>query len=375
VRIHPEKETRKRKRIAFMLAAIHSGASTKVWPQILNESEKRQCALFVFPGGRLASHDEYEYMRNGIFDLVNACGFDGAISWASSLSGFTSEKQVEDFLLSRINIPLVTFGLKIGGMPVVNIDAYAGMKQLVFHLARRHSCRKIAYIGGPRAHSSAEERYKAYRDALDESGLRFDDRLASLDNAWDDGRKAMAKLLDESSLMPGVDFDAFCAASDLLAFEAAKLLQERGFRIPADIAMGGFNDSDESNLLSPTYTTVRMPFERQALQAFHMLIEKIDGREPADKMLKTKSSSGNPAAASPSRFIWPACPHHRDGGASRGGEASPLRNRVAPIYLGNSGIHRGRNRKLPSAHCIQLPCLAGRPQARLFHQYPRYDPQ
>ena len=271
-----------------MLASIHSGASTKVWPQILSESEKRQCALFVFPGGRLASHDEYEYMRNGIFDLMNSCSFDGAICWASSLSGFASEKQVETFLLSRISIPLVTFGLKIGGMPVVNIDAYAGMKQLVSHLARRHSCRKIAYIGGPRAHSSAEERYKAYRDALDESGLRYDCRLASLDNAWDDGRRAMTKLLDERSLKPGLDFDAFCAASDLLAFEAAKLLQERGFRIPADIAMGGFNDSDESNLLSPTYTTVRMPFERQALQAFHMLIEKLDGKEPADKMLKTK---------------------------------------------------------------------------------------
>ena len=247
MRIHPGKETRKRKRIAFMLASIHSGASTKVWPQILSESEKRQCALFVFPGGRLASHDESEYMRNGIFDLVNSCSFDGAICWASSLSGFASEKQVETFLLSRISIPLVTFGLKIGGMPVVNIDAYAGMKQLVSHLARRHSCRKIAYIGGPTAHSSAEERFKAYRDALDESGLRYDCRLASLDNAWDDGRRAMTKLLDERSLKPGLDFDAFCAASDLLAFEAAKLLQERGFRIPADIAMGGFNDSDESN--------------------------------------------------------------------------------------------------------------------------------
>lgn len=271
-----------------MLASIHSGASTKVWPQILDESEKRQCALFVFPGGRLGSHDEYEYMRNGIFDLVNACSFDGAISWASSLSGFASEKQVEDFHLSRIDIPLVTFGLKIGGMPVVNIDAYAGMKRLVSHVARRHSCRKIAFIGGPRAHSSAEERYEAYRDALDEAGLRFDSRLVSLDNAWDEGGKAMAFLLDENSLKPGVDFDAFCAASDLLAFEAAKLLQEKGFRIPADLAMGGFNDSDESNLLSPTYTTVRMPFERQALQAFRMLIEKLDGREPADKVLKTK---------------------------------------------------------------------------------------
>lgn len=271
-----------------MLASIHSGSATKVWPEILDESEKRQCTLFVFPGGRLSSHDEYEYMRNGIFGLVSAHSFDGAISWASTLSGFASEKQVEDFHVSRIDIPLVTFGLKIADKPVVNIDAYEGMKQLVFHLARRHRCGKIAFIGGPREHSSAEDRFNAYRDALVESGLKYDDNLASLDNSWTEGRRAMLSLLDERKLEPGRDFDAICAASDLLAFEAAKLLQERGFRIPTDIALGGFNDSDESNLFSPTYTTVHVPFERQALQAFHMLLERLDGKRPPDKLLRTK---------------------------------------------------------------------------------------
>ncbi len=271
-----------------MLASIHSGSATKVWPEILDESEKRQCTLFVFPGGRLASHDEYEYMRNGIFSLVAAHSFDGAISWASTLSGFASEKQVEEFHLSGIEIPLVTFGLKIGGKPVVNIDAHEGMKQLVFHLSRRHRCRKIAFIGGPREHSSAEDRFNAYREALAESGLKYEEDLASLDNSWTEGRKAMAGLLDEKKLVPGRDFDALCAASDLLAFEAAKLLQERGFNIPSDIALGGFNDSDESNLFSPTYTTVRVPFEKQALQAFHMLLERLDGKKPADILLSTK---------------------------------------------------------------------------------------
>ena len=271
-----------------MLASIHSGSATKVWPEILDESEKHQCTLFVFPGGRLSSHDEYEYMRNGIFSLVSSHSFDGAISWASSLSGFASEREVEDFHLSRIDIPLVTFGLKIGDKPVVNIDAYKGMKQLVFHFAKRHRCAKIAFIGGPREHSSAEDRFDAYRDALLESGLAYDEKLASLDNSWTEGRRAMLSLLDERKLEPGRDFDALCAASDLLAFEAAKLLQERGFRIPSAIALGGFNDSDESNLFSPTYTTVRVPFEKQALQAFHMLLERLDGKTPPDKLLRTK---------------------------------------------------------------------------------------
>lgn len=271
-----------------MLASIHSGSSTKVWPEIVRESEKHLCTLFIFPGGRLGSREEYEYMRNAIFPLVRARSFDGAISWASSLSGSVSEKQVEYFHLQQVDLPLVTIGLKIGSNPVVNIDAYAGMKQLIFHLTKKHKCKRIAFLGGPREHSSAEDRFRAYRDALAESGLAFDEKLVSLDNPWTGGRKAVSLLLDTNSLEPGKDFDALCGASDLLIFEAAKLLQERGYRVPSDIALGGFNDSDESNLFSPTYTTVHMPFERQAVQAFHMLLDMLEEKKPTDRLLKTK---------------------------------------------------------------------------------------
>ncbi|MCE1196407.1 substrate-binding domain-containing protein [bacterium] len=286
--MRPGGDAKRKKRLAFMLASIHSGSSTKVWPELLSESERRDCSLFVFPGGRLSSRDEYEYMRNGIFELVNAASFDGAVCWASTLSGFASEEQVEEFLLSKVDVPLVTFGLKIGDKPVVNIDTYSGMRQLLAHLIKRHKRRKIAYIGGPRAHSSAQDRYRAYRDALEEAGIAYDERLACRDTAWNAGRKAIATLLDERGLVPGRDFDALCAASDLLAFEAATQLQERGVRIPADLALGGFNDSDESNLFSPTYTTVRMPFERQALQAFAMLFDLLAGKRPADRLLKSR---------------------------------------------------------------------------------------
>ncbi len=285
--MRPGDDAKRKKRLAFMLASIHSGSSTKVWPELLAESERRDCSLYIFPGGRLSSHDEYEYMRNGIFELVNAESFDGAVCWASTLSGFASETQVEAFLLSKVNIPLVTFGLKIGDKPVVNIDTYSGMRQLLAHFIKRHKCRRIAYIGGPKAHSSAQDRYRAYRDALEEAGIAYDERLACLDTAWNAGKKAIAALLDERGLIPGRDFDALCAASDLLAFDAATLLRERGVRIPADLALGGFNDSDESNLFSPTYTTVRMPFERQALQAFAMLFDQLSGKRPQDRLLKS----------------------------------------------------------------------------------------
>lgn len=282
-----ETATKEGTRIAFLLASIHSGSATKVWPELVKEGERRKCLFFIFPGGRLSSRDEFEYMRNSIFELAKSTSFDAALCWASSLSGFAAESEVESYLESKLDMPLVTFGLKIGRRPVVNIDAYSGMKQLVLHLIRRHGCKKIAFLGGPRAHSSAEERFKAYRDTLEEKGLPFDENLVALDNPWTEGRRAIQRILDERKLRPGRDFDALCSASDLLSFEAATLLEERGWKIPQDMALAGFNDSEESNLLSPTFTTVRMPLDRQALQAFRMLLELLEGKKPGDRTLKT----------------------------------------------------------------------------------------
>jgi DNA-binding LacI/PurR family transcriptional regulator/AraC-like DNA-binding protein len=270
-----------------MLASIHSGSSTKVWPAVIEAAERHRDSLFIFPGGRLGSGDGYEYMRNRIFDLVRASTFDGTLCWASSLAGFTSETDVERYLLDTLDTPLVTFGLKIGDNPVVNMDAYTGMKRLVMHCIKHHGCRNIAYIGGPRAHSSSEERYRAYLDALEESRIPVQKKIVRVDTPWTEGRTAIREILEDRGARPKVDFDALCAASDLLAFEAAKYLQEIGMRIPSDIVLGGFNDSDESNIFSPTYTTVRMPFDRQAAQAFHMLTERIEGKAAKDRILRT----------------------------------------------------------------------------------------
>lgn len=277
------------RRVAFILASIHTGAAKKIWAELFKVSHRDRLILYIFPGGRLKAPDSHESLRNGIFNFISQNNVDGAVSWASTLSGFVSEKEVEQFHYSVINVPLVTFGLKFENAPCVQIDAYSGMIKLISHLAEKHNKKKIAFIGGPNVHSSAEARYHAYRDALKNLGLTFDPRLAVLNNSWDEGQDAAIELLDNRELIPGKDFDALCAASDLLLFSAVQVFQGRGFAIPKDIAIGGFNDSEESYLLSPTFTTVNMPFARQASHAFKSIKQILSGHIMGkDVLLGTK---------------------------------------------------------------------------------------
>lgn len=275
-------------RIAFLLASLHTGSSRGLWRELIAASQSQRCVLFVLPGGRLNAVSGFEHMRNAVYRYARAPNVDSALCWASTLSGYAPEAVVERFLLDTVDVPLVTFGLKIHGHPFVGIDAYSGMKALIKHFIKAHRKRRIAFIAGPRQHSSAEERYRAYCDALKEAHIAYDPALVCLDTPWTEGRMAALQLLDERGLVPGRDFDALCTASDLLTFEAARLLRERGIDIPSDIPVGGFNDSEESRIFSPPLTTVHMPFNHQALRALRMLSEMRSGALLSDATLKAR---------------------------------------------------------------------------------------
>jgi DNA-binding LacI/PurR family transcriptional regulator/AraC-like DNA-binding protein len=277
------------KRIAFLTASVHSGSSLHLWPSLATEAERTGVELFIFPGGRLAAQDPEERLRNRLFDLVSESNIDGIVSWASALGGFVGSAELDAFHARFAGLALVSMAHKLPGRPVVLIDAYGGMLPLLQHLHGVHGTRHIAYIRGPSEHEGAADRYRALLDYLASVGQPVDPRLITTPFSWTEGREAVHELLDGRGLMPGRDFDALLAASDLQMYDAVLAMQERGFSVPQDILVAGFNDSAESRILSPPLTTVRVPFAEQAQQAFSTLLALLAGESGTpDQILGTE---------------------------------------------------------------------------------------
>jgi DNA-binding LacI/PurR family transcriptional regulator len=81
--------------------------------------------------------------------------------------------------------------------------------------------------------------------------------------------------------------DAVFCFNDLLALGAVRVLHERGLRIPADVAVVGFDDIEDSRYSTPTLTTVRPDKLRIAELAVQLLAERFDdgggaGRRPQE---------------------------------------------------------------------------------------------
>lgn len=270
------------KRIGFVLASIHTGSSKGFWSDLAVLSKEHGDALFVFPGGRLECQDEFEFLRNEIYDLANAKNLDGLVSWGSSLGGSISISQVEKFHDRFQDLPFVTYSLKRPGHPNIGFDAYGGMQALVTHMILHHGAKRLAFLRGPGNHEGARLRYKAYVDALSQCHIPFDANLVSDPVAWEDGAKALSQLVDERHLKPGKDFDTLLCSSDMMMFSAGKVLEGMGISIPGDLRLAGFNDSEESLLLECPCTTVRMPVEEMASLSYYQLLDLIDNPRGSD---------------------------------------------------------------------------------------------
>lgn len=144
----------------------------------------------------------------------------------------------------------------------------------------RGGSRRIAAIGlgADQAVGTANERLLGYRDALVKHGITPDPALEVATNSWHrpEGIAAVEQLLDR-----GTTFDGVFAFTDQIATGALYALQLHGKRIPADVAVIGFDNNDESRYLSPTLSTIDPGVDDIAEQAVDILIRRIANDDSA----------------------------------------------------------------------------------------------
>lgn len=71
------------------------------------------------------------------------------------------------------------------------------------------------------------------------------------------------------------DFTAIFALNDLLAFGAMRVLQEKGFSIPKDVSVMGFDNLEEAKYSLPSLSSLEPGKEAIATKAVEALIERM----------------------------------------------------------------------------------------------------
>ncbi|QJD85353.1 EAL domain-containing protein [Cohnella herbarum] len=235
----------------------------RLLPFIHDAVRERQSQLFA-----VQVADEYL----GITALEEPIAFELVDAWILILPS-ASASFLE--LLGNSDKPFVCVGFQSpypNGHSVL-VENRGSMKAAVNHLVD-HGHKAIAFVGNTEQYD-LHQRYLGYRDALEQNGLPFDERLLVLtnDNLLEGGVYGAEKLLQS-----GGAFTAVVAGTDLNALGVIDCLQTRGYSVPGDYAVIGFDDIHQAAVNYPSLTTVRQPFEAMGREAVRRVFELLDGK-------------------------------------------------------------------------------------------------
>jgi LacI family transcriptional regulator len=193
----------------------------------------------------------------------------------------------------------------------VSVDSEQGVRAAVAHLVSLGHTR-IGHIAGPQDASTGSSRLRGFQAGMAAHQLPVDDGQVVYAGAYslEEGTRCGRLLLG-----PGLDLTAVVAANDMLAIGCYGALDELGLRCPADVSVVGFNDMPFIDRLHPPLSSVRFPHYQLGTEAATLLVERIEVRDSAVKMLflapelVVRGSTVPPASGSgPPRAVPPLRP-------------------------------------------------------------------
>ena len=157
------------------------------------------------------------------------------------------------------------------GIPAVSASNASGARAAVEHLLSLGH-RRIGAILGPPDWMATTERLNGYRSALAAAGvLPAPDHVVESDFSIESGEAAAASLLD----LPERPTAIF-GFNDNVAIGVLRAAEARGLTVPDDLSVVGFDDSEQSGLVTPALTTVRQPLAEMGRMAVSLLLRLLD---------------------------------------------------------------------------------------------------
>ncbi len=233
---------------------------------------------------------EDDDLPDQIYSLHTA-HFDGVIVLATEME----EKTLSAF--DRLNIPKVFLDayFERPEYDFVLINNIQGAYMAASYLIKKRRTQP-GYLRSAYPISNFEQRADGFYKAIRAAGMSTSKSTVHRLTPSQEGAYEDMKSLLEAGEQPA---DCYFADNDLIAIGAMQALKEKGYRIPEDVAVVGFDDMPACEYLSPPLTTVMVPKtvlgETAAERMIH-LIERKDSQplktEVFTRLIRRKSVSG-----------------------------------------------------------------------------------
>lgn len=200
---------------------------------------------------------------------------DGVILMATVL---TPE---HDAAIAALPVPLVVLSQELEGRSCVYQDEYGALRALTERVLSAGD--RPAYIGVLEEDVAAGRRRRegflagcAARGVVVEEGA-----CVIADFSIESGYAACERLMER-----GVSFDTLVCATDSIAYGAMACLADNGIAVPADVQVAAVGDSDISQVVTPSLTSVHYHYKTSGAEAARMLVGSMADEDAVAREIK-----------------------------------------------------------------------------------------
>lgn len=257
-----------RKDVPHVIGVIVPNLVTHYYAAVLDgiEDYALQNGFLVFSAN---SHESHEREERAVESFL-AMHVDGMISCLAQDTMDYSHYE----LVEALDVPLVFFARTClsdrFSQVVANGDEAAF--EATRHLLDTGSHR-VAFLGGPNHLDMVQRRKHGYLEALREAGVPINRSLVACGKiSFDEAREETLGMLRLSNPP-----DAILAFNDIITYAVLDAVKSMNLRIPQDVAIVGFTESDDAAFVTPPLSAIMDKAHEQGVAACELLLRRIRG--------------------------------------------------------------------------------------------------
>lgn len=225
---------------------------------------------------------DYQYWTS--VELLKSKQIDAIIVVSNSFLNYISKDELVKELKILEDKPIVSIAtpLKLKNNYYTSISTRKVYSQLVEHLVKKHYCGKLAFFTAALIDSpESVERLESFKYALKANNLEFHPEWV-FDG---DFTPAISHrfILENFKKKEDLPFDAILCANDYMAGGCIAAFEANGIRVPEDVCVVGFDDSEIALSNCPTISTVNQHLEQSAYEAARVAYEICSGKKVESK--------------------------------------------------------------------------------------------
>ncbi|APY11567.1 hypothetical protein BWZ22_10085 [Seonamhaeicola sp. S2-3] len=162
----------------------------------------------------------------------------------------------------------------------VVVNNFKGMKIATEHILNLGR-RKLGFISLNTPLDALNQRYNGFKAALNDCGIELDEkRVKTLNQGYfaDEMPNAIKQLVENENV------DSLVFGTHYLTMEGLRILKSINVKVPEEVAIVSFDETQAFDLISPPITAVIQPINDIGSLALEILLKKIENRKTTNKL-------------------------------------------------------------------------------------------